>query len=235
MKKFLMIIVLFMVLLVCSGAKQYLPTDKFDSSNPFVLFNFDDKSQTNSLGGIWGIFDFDPNDSTAYCRASFVQDVDIHKTGYYLKLSYSVESVHPAFNGFWTKFNLTDFSAFKAIQFNVRGDSTTGFSDIFKIELKDRNTKLEYIVEDVTSQWKQFTIPFADFDGDLVSMDWTRMNEFTVVFEDWRLKTKVGRYYFDDISFITKDGKSVTLAEIKGIVPQKQTTTTTTTTTTKKK
>jgi hypothetical protein len=192
--------------------------DMLSGKKPLVLCSFDDKKMMNAVAGQMGVFDGDPQDSEAYCRAGFEQDSDLHKAGFVMKLSYDVNSSKPAFNGLWMKLNGMDFSKFKAISFNIKGDKEKGFSDLFKIELKDKTKKMEYIVEDIKDSWKNYVIPFADFDGDQI--DLTKGNEFVIVFEDWRLKTKEGRYYIDDITFIPKDGST--------------TTTTTTTTDTKK-
>ena len=199
-------------------AEKYKPDDTFTVNKPFILFNFDDKAPVNNIGGSYGAFDLNPYDRQAYCRISLKKDNDLHKKGYYLKATYDVESDQPAFNGLWTKLNGLNLSQFEGISLKIKGDKEKGFSDFFKIELKDKENKLQADIEEITSQWKTFVIPFHEFEGDLEQFNFADLNEFTMVFEDWRLKTKSGRFFIDDISFIPKSGKSV---KYKELLPEK--------------
>jgi hypothetical protein len=211
----LLMIFLFLLLWSFSGnAANYRLEDKFDSSKPFILFDSDDRQPMSNVSGRTGAFDLDPNDDAAYCRIGTEKDTDRKKEGYYLKLTYSVDSSKPAFNGWWTKLNGADLSKFKAVTFAIKGDAGKGFSDIFKIELKDAHTSVYSVIEDITSQWKTYTVNFEDFEGDLASVNYSKMTEFVIVFEDWRMKIKKGRYYIDDIGFIPKDGETVSYGEV---------------------
>lgn len=167
-----------------------------------VLINFDNRARVNSLDRQIGVFDGNPEDSEAYCRMGFAKDLDLNKEGYVMKLSYDVDSTKPAFNGFWTKLNEADLSEYKAIKIIIKGDTEKGFSDFFKIELKDKNKKIECIVENISDQWKTIIIPFDEFDGDIEDLDWQKINELVIVFEDWRFKIKRGMYYIDEIAFL---------------------------------
>jgi hypothetical protein len=211
---FVLVTILFAMSYV--NAVNYKTTDAFTVTTPFVLFDFDDRQPMSSVSGQSGIFDFDPNDAEAFCRVGYIKDEDLHKNGHHMKISYDVESSKPCFNGWWTKLNGADLSKFDAVAITIKGDPEKGFSDFFKIELKDKERKVEYILEDITDKWKQIIVPFADFDGDIASMDWKKMNEFVIVFEDWRLKTKSGRYIIDDISFVPKKGEKVPFSDVKG-------------------
>jgi hypothetical protein len=233
MKKIVTVVIITMLFsMIYVNAVSYKTTDAFTTTAPFVLFDFDDRQPMSTVSGQSGIFDFDPNDAEAYCRVGFIKDEDLHKTGYHMRVSYDVNSSKPSFNGWWTKLNGADLSKCDALSITIKGDPEKGFSDFFKIELKDKERKIEYIVEDVTDKWKQIVIPFTDFDGDIASMDWKKMNEFVIVFEDWRLKTKEGRYIIDDISFVPKKGEKITFGDIKS--GSSSTTTTTKTTDVKK-
>jgi outer membrane protein OmpA-like peptidoglycan-associated protein len=213
-KTYLPLFLLF-VITVWAASASYKLEESFNKSKNFVLYDFDAKTPANSLYGQSGIFDLDPNDKEASCRASYVQDDSFHNQGYFLKLSYDVNSSKPAFNGWWTKLMYADYSKLKALSISIKGDKESGFSDFFKVELKDKsNRKLEYLIEDIADQWKTFVIRFEDFEGPLDSFDWTNMNEFVIVFEDWRMKIKEGKYFVDDIIFLTQDDKTPTFAEI---------------------
>jgi hypothetical protein len=196
------------------NAAGYDAKDTFSQSSPFILANFDSRKPMNSLSGQTGVFDGDPDDSEASCRMGYAKDNELNKDGYHMKLSYDVDSSKPAFNGFWTKLNGADLSKFEAFSISIKGDPAKGFSDIFKIEMKDKSRKIEAVVEGVSDKWSQIIIPFADFDGEVDSVDWKNMTELVLVFEDWRLKTKEGRYYIDDISFVTKKGEKVKYSDL---------------------
>ncbi|MBN1898224.1 MAG: hypothetical protein JW827_05575 [Spirochaetes bacterium] len=196
------------------SAQPYQEDDEFTAQKPFILFHFNKKENINSVNGGYGAFDLNPHDLDAYCRLSYKRDNDLHKQGYHLRVSYDVESDEPAFNGFWTKLQGIDLSKFEAISLKIKGVKEKGFSDFFKIELKDKSIKIETDIENITSGWQTIIIPFKNFQGDLEDFDFSSLNEFTMVFEDWRLKKKVGRYYIDDISFIPEKGVAVEFGDI---------------------
>jgi hypothetical protein len=195
-------------------SQKYKPEDVFTEEKPLILFNFDAQGNFNNLGGQWGCFDANPNDREAYIRTRFIKDNDLHKQGYYLKVMYDVESSQPAFNGIWTKLLGADLSKFYAVQLTIKGDKEANFSDFFKIELKDKKTKIEGFVDGITSEWKKITVPFDQFEGDIESLDMKNLDEFVIVFEDWRFNQKTGAYYIDDICFIPKKGEKVKFSDI---------------------
>lgn len=202
-------------LLPFSGqAQTYKPDDTFTDAKPLVLFNFDKKIPMNNIGGGWGAFDANPSDRDASIRTKYLKDKDLHKAGYNLKVSYDVESAQPAFNGIWTKLNNLNLKQFAAVSITIKGDKEKGFSDFFKIEIKDKSTKIEANVEDISTDWKKIVIPFDEFEGDTEEIAMDGLSEFTIVFEDWKFKQKVGIYYIDDICFIPKKGVTVKYSEI---------------------
>lgn len=197
-------------------AQMYKPTDTFTDATPLILFDFDKKKQFNNLNGAWGNFDANPSDREAYCKTKYIKDEDLHKAGFYLKISYKVESSQPAYNGIWTKLNGVNLKDFEALCITVKGDKAAGYAPMFKVEIKNKEGKLEGIVDNITDDWKKIVIPFKDMDGDYDTFDFTKMNEFTIVFEDWRLNPKTGVIYVDDIGFIPKKGVTVKFSDIFG-------------------
>ncbi|MBN1898644.1 MAG: hypothetical protein JW827_07695 [Spirochaetes bacterium] len=191
----------------------------FTKSSPLVLLDFDEKMPVTKFGGMWGVFDFNPQDQEAYCRTTFVRDKDLHKKGYHLKVAYDVDSNMTAFNGVWIRLDGLDLNHFEAVSMKVKGDPEKGYTDFFKMELKDsRSNIIEYYIEDITDQWKEHYVPFDEFIGMLEDMKWDDMYEFVpCVFEDWRFKKKEGRIYIDDIKFIPKNGKKIMLKDVLGI------------------
>ncbi len=219
MKKVVCLLFLyFLIMPVTVGfGKMYPKNAVFTEKKPLVLFDFDDRAPVNNIGGMWGVFDFNPSDRDSFCRTSYKKDKDLHKKGYYLKVTYDVDSPQASFNGLWTKLNGIDLSKFRAISMKIKGDKNRGFTDFFKIELKDKENKIEAYIEDITDQWQTFVIPFDEFEGPVEDINWKNMNELVfAVFEDWRFKVKVGRLYFDDIAFIPKKGVKVKFSDIIG-------------------
>ncbi|MBU1076446.1 MAG: hypothetical protein KKH98_04095 [Spirochaetes bacterium] len=211
--------IIFVIVLLCSVSQiyaKYKADDTFTESKPFILLDFDDKSEANNVSGQFGTFDANPRDKEAYIRKRFKKDKDLHKNGYHLYLKYDVDSSQAAFNGIWTKLNGLDLSGFQAFTITVMGDKSLGFSDFFKIELKTKKDKIESTVEDISDKWQKLVIPFSEFEGDLEEFDMTDMYEFTIVFEDWKFKEKTGAYYIDDIGFITKKGATLKFSDLLG-------------------
>jgi hypothetical protein len=209
------------VFLTDINAKIYKNEDVFISDGPFVLFDFDDRRPLNSLGGSAGIFDGDPRDQEACCKMDYVKDDDLHLKGFHLTLTYDVNSSRPAFNGYWIKLNGIDLSNFNAISLNIKGESGSGYSEILKIELKDNTRKIEYVLDGITDGWEKKILPFSDFEGDLSLLDLRNMDEMVIVFEDWRLQKKEGKYLIDDIEFIPKKGAKIKYSELIKIPPAK--------------
>ncbi|MBN1899026.1 MAG: hypothetical protein JW827_09630 [Spirochaetes bacterium] len=202
------------LMILTLDAAKYKPADTFTEKNPLVIFDFDERGSFNNIGGMYGVFDANPNDREAYCRMSNKRDKDLHNKGYYLKIKYDVDSSQAAFNGLWAKMNGINISKFGALGITIKGDSKDGFNDFFKVELKTKDTKIESYLEDITDKWQKIVIPFEDFEGDIEDFDWSNLAEFTMVFEDWRFKSKTGTYYIDDIVFIPKKGATVKYEDV---------------------
>lgn len=192
----------------------YQETHKFSAKNPLIIFDFNNKDSLNKVGDAFGIFDANPDDQEAFIKMQYKKDTELHKKGYHLKVTYDVESSQDAFNGIWTKLKTLDLSKFEAVSLSVRGDKRKGFSKLFKIEIKDHSKKIETIVDGITDKWKKVVIPFDDFDGPVDEIQFKKIKEFVIIFEDWRVTKKVGRYYIDDISFIPKKGVAVKYKDI---------------------
>jgi hypothetical protein len=205
------------LLTLAVNAAPYKADDTFTDTKPLVLLDFDNKKvQMNNVGGAWGGFDANPADKEAFIRTKYLKDTDLHKSGYVLKVIYDVDSSQSAFNGIWTKLNNLSLKDFQAISITIKGDKEKGFSDFFKIELKDKSTKIEGAVEDISTDWKKIVLPFDQFEGDTEEIDMSNLSEFTIVFEDWKFKQKTGTYYMDDISFIPKKGVTIKYSDIMG-------------------
>ena len=190
------------VLLVLIGvpiSKAYA-ADAADTAEVTVA-DFDTGDKPNNIGGDFGAWDKDPNDETQGCQVSFQEGPDAtgDKYGYALRLQYDVDSPNPAYNGFWMKLNGYNASAYNAVSFFIKGDAEAGFTPRLKIELKDSaNVPSPYLLSGVTGEWQKVTIPFDKFRK---IADWTKLNEFVLVFDDINSNPKSGVLYIDQVTF----------------------------------
>jgi len=186
----------------CEGMSEEVAVEersKVSSSKVLMLDDFDDGAKPNNLGGDLGSWNKTPNDPTQFCHDSFDSVIKINKTGYSLKLDYDVDSPSPAYNGFWSKLNVRDLSSYSQLVFYVKGDKAAGYTEGFKVELKNKKGKIgSHFVKGVTDNWQRIVVPFSEFAG---ITEWDKMTEFVIVFDDITVTEKVGTIYIDDIYF----------------------------------
>lgn len=168
------------------------------SGSCLMLADFNSGTAPNNIGGGLGAWDKDPNDETQGCKTSFISP-GYGDEGYSLMLTYDVDSPNPAYNGFWMKLENIDVSNYSKISFRVKGDKDAMYTKRFKVELKNLKEMSPYYVDEITDDWTQIEIPLSYF---YRISDWTKMNEFVIVFEDTKATQKTGIIYIDDISFL---------------------------------
>lgn len=140
-----------------------------------------------------------------------------------LRLDYNVTE---GFAGWYTKFQWSptkydkDLSDYEEFHFWVRGGPVNGCTSTFKVEFKDGDTIGEYIVDGVNTSWQEIIINLS-YDVS-PQPDWRKMDEFTIVFEDWRVTEKRGTLYVDDIQFIDTDNHYNTDDEFLDFVAKKK-------------
>jgi hypothetical protein len=204
MKKLNLGIAVILVALTVLGfgimTRSVFAANKAPAGNELVIADFDTGDKPNNIGGDFGAWNKDPNDTTQGCNMSFDQDdAEGAASGYSLRLDYNVDSPNPAYNGFWMKFNGEDATAYNTLNFFVKGDAKAGYTKRFKIELKDMTNKPSaYIVSGVTDKWQKVSIPFEKFRK---IENWNSLNEFVIVFDDINSSPKKGSILIDDISF----------------------------------
>lgn len=166
---------------------------------PLVMADFDSGKKPNNVKGDFGSWNYSPNDETQGCWDSFEAVNYDGKQGYSILLDYDVKSPNPAFCGFWAKLVGIDIDAYDVLSFYLKGDAKAGFTSRFKIELKTRGGRRAiYTINGVDATWQAFNIPFKQTRA--VS-DWSKMEEFTIVFDDILTTKKVGKIYLDQITF----------------------------------
>lgn len=168
-----------------------------------MVADFNSGEKPNNLGGDFGAWIKNPNDPMQGAIESFDRAARFGKSGYALRIVYSVESSKPAFGGLWMRLRGLDATQFDALKFRVRGDARLGFTTVFKVELKDSVGQSSHAyVRGVTDQWQDESIPLSALEG---MANLRSVSEFTITIEDTTATAKRGVLYFDDIRF-TKVG-----------------------------
>ncbi len=191
MKKSMIVLMVICILLFMAAGPAQAKAAYVDD------YNTGDKP--NSMGGDLGAFDFQPEDLTQSCLVAYDSDVKRGDSGFSMRLEYDVDSLNPAFNGFWTKLNGFNAKGYNKVVLWVKGDADKGHTTTFKAELKnDRGEQGEYYVTGITGDWTKVKIPLNRFDG---ITDLSSLSEFIIVFEDNIVTTKEGTIWIDDIYF----------------------------------
>jgi len=170
------------------------------ASDQLVIADFDTGDKPNNLGGDFGAWNKDPEDTTQGCTISFeIDDALGDPSGYSLKLDYDVESENPAYNGFWMKLNELDASEYNTVSFYVRGEGLNNYTKRIKIEIKDSsNMTAPYIISGITESWQKIQVPFERFRK---IQNWSSLGEFVIVFDDMNSDPKQGTILIDQIAF----------------------------------
>ena len=169
------------------------------SANELMIADFNSGEKPSNIGGDFGAWNKDPADFSQGCMESFDTANRHGDTGFAMKLEYSVESKNPAYNGFWMALPNLDASKYDNLAFWVKGDSKTGYTTVFKVELKNASKQIgRYYVTNVTDEWQEVVIPVSEFKG---LNDLSNMTEFVVVFEDRIASNKKCVIYIDDLRF----------------------------------
>ena len=164
-----------------------------------IIADFNSGEKPNNISGGFGAWNKDPDDTTQGCKESFNSDERYGKKGYALQLDYDVDSPNPAYNGFWMKLENFDASKFNKLVFYIKGDAGAGYPQKVKIELKNAAGEVgKYYVTQISPTWAPVEVPFSSLQG---IKDFSKMTEFTIVFEDSATKPKTGRIYLDNIGF----------------------------------
>ena len=192
-----MVVAIVMALLVMFAAGVSFAAQK---AGELLIADFNSGEKPNNIGGDFGAWNKDPADFSQGCTESFDSANRHGDTGFAMKIDYSVESKNPAYNGFWMALNNLDGSKYDNLAFWVKGDAKTGYTTVFKVELKNAAKQIgRYYVTNVTDQWQEVVIPLSEFKG---LTDLSNMTEFVIVFEDRIASNKKGVIYVDDIKLI---------------------------------
>ena len=196
-KRSIVVAVVLAMLVTLAAAVSYAAAK---SSDELIIADFNSGEKPNNIGGDFGAWNKDPADFSQGCTESFDSANRHGDTGFAMKLDYSVESKNPAYNGFWMALNNLDASKYDNLAIWVKGDAKTGYTTVFKVELKNAAKQVgRYYITNVTDQWQEIVIPLSEFKG---LTDLSNMTELVIVFEDRIASNKKGVIYVDDIRLI---------------------------------
>jgi len=172
----------------------------FKRSKPqeiFVIADFNSGEKPNKIGGDFGAWDKDPLDFTQTAFDSFISTIRHGNKGYCVQVMYDVISDNAAYNGFWMKLNELDASEYNNIHFWVKGDELRGYTQVFKLELKNSQGEIAKVyITGITDHWQEIVLPLSKF---VQLSDFSSLSELVIVFEDRIATAKEGAIYIDDI------------------------------------
>jgi len=208
MKKPDLFLLIILLTIGCASLREERQEEKKDfilqeeqflkSYSKLLIDDFDAGVKPNLLGGDFGAWDATPEDTSEFCKIEFTRDENVGKnSGYSIKIIYDIGSSSSAANGFWMKLNNADFSKYKKLCFSVKGDTTTNFTKMFLLELKnDKGETGRMIVRITGDTWQEFKIPLRAFRG---ISNFSKMKEFVIVFKNDVCDIKKGVLYLDNV------------------------------------
>lgn len=220
LKKSLKLTALLVVSIFFLAASEKTPFQKPAKSNGKELWvsDFEEGQLPNLLGGGSGAWALNEDDGDQEIIPEIVEMAGPRGSTRCLKLTYDVESLLPAQNGFWTKLMDLNASSYDHLEFEVKGDPAKGFNDFVEVQIKkyqdaERVDKIEgSALVPVTDEWETVSIPINQMTGlfDFSNPDvWKNpalsrknLDEFVIIFQDRRLKKKTGVIYFDNLRFV---------------------------------
>jgi len=159
---------------------------------------FDDEVRPNNLGGDYGIWSLDWDDSTQSCRMYHDRFEKSNNRGASVKIVYDVDSKNKAACGFFTLLGGADLSKFDRLVFYIKGDEKQGFTKSLEVEISSSTEVSRYLVDDITNEWQRKIIPLTNFKR---ISDWSNITKIAIVIEDNNVTKKTGVIYVDDIYF----------------------------------
>jgi len=175
--------------------KIYLDDIYFTNHPEFVNAEDFEKGMASFGAGAW----HGGSSTVDDCVVEITDELLTETNEYCMKAFYCVEP-EGKFNGAWLKLGDLNAENCEYFTFSIKGDVEEGFTETFKIEVKEPGTVGVYVVEGVTSEWQEISIPLSEFNNS-ENMKWKNLSEIAIVFEDWRATDKTGTLYFDNFYF----------------------------------
>ena len=194
-----------LILLLCA---VMIPSSPMLAAD-FVIAGFENGGRAD-IGTDIGTWNYNPLDSNQGCTIDIIPSKEVvGKEGvetHVLKISYSVASRLPAFNGVYIKLSDTDLTSYDEMSLLVKGDHEKGFTTKFKIEMKNiKGERAVYEIKGITDQWQKLIVPMQELKALGSVSDWSKMKEIVFTFDDITADNKRGVLYVDDIMFSKKE------------------------------
>lgn len=204
------------------SAQKKAPVSEKTLPHTALIADFEAENEKiiNNLGGEsgdWNMNLADINNSYTDPKIVFMEGKNGTQTKV-LKLAYSVDSELPAQNGFWTKLKGFDASPYDHLEFEIKGDAQTGFTERFRLELKKclDSQCVEKVSGSakipVTDAWQTVSIPLNVMTGLIDFSDpqawktprasYKPLDELVIIFNDGYVTKKRGGIYIDNIRFV---------------------------------
>ena len=198
----------FIVLLILLLCAVMIPGSPLLAAD-LMIASFENSGRSD-IGTDIGTWNYNPLDPNQGCTIDIISSKEVmgkeEVETHVLKISYSVASRLPAFNGVYIKLNNTDLTSYDEMSMLVKGDHEKGFTTKFKIELKNiKGERVVYLVKGITDQWQKLVIPMEELRALGSISDWSKMKEVVFTFDDITADVKQGVLYVDDIMFSKKE------------------------------
>ncbi len=188
--------------------------------------NFDRCIKPNLLSGEYGMWSRTDWDRSQFCNDSYTSNPDIvlGKKGCSLVIDYDVDSPRPAYNGIYIRLEKINLHKYRNLVFYVRGDHDKCFTTRFRVEIRGITKKVKeeecisgkccpclrsrskktlkegdiakWEVEGVDTQWRRVIVPLEEA---LREGDFSETLDFSIVFDDAFVTSKLGRLYIDNV------------------------------------
>jgi len=185
-----------------------------DPEHPLVVIDFDKTKWFNVMDKKCEGVNLEPKYRDAYCKVSIISDQDLHNKGYYLCIDYNVEPINSKV-GYLCPFCGMDLSLFNKLEFYIKGDKEAGFNSILKVKICTWNQEIFYIITNIETRWKKYSISLDEFTGNLENFNWEGVEKLLFTFENVSANVPKGRIYIDDIKFLPKKDVSISIEDFK--------------------
>lgn len=163
-----------------------------------MIDTFNSKQDKNMLGGAMGTWIGNPSDESQGSWSEFSDKEKFGDAGSSLFLKYDVDSVNPAFGGYWMKLENADVTPYTLLVFFIKGDAASGYPTKFAIELKSEKQTGRFVLRGVTNQWQKMAIPLSEFEG---LTDLSALSEIVFIFAQDTVDNLTGAVYLDELCF----------------------------------
>jgi hypothetical protein len=168
------------------------------STDELVIADFNRPVTRNNVKGDFGIWHRFPDDTEQSVAIEFDKDDALEEqNAHSLRLTYDIDSPHPAFNGLWMMLHNVDSSKYNAISIYIKGDKHKGYPDVLRLEIKDLQGLSGYTIHGISGEWQKFTLPLRWFRK---SKEFSKLEQLVIVFDYNVTRPRTGSILVDHIT-----------------------------------